>query len=217
MKKILIVLAALLLPAAANAAELIQNGSFEDGTYVIDPNIDCCNYIHVANGSNAIAGWSIFSSGDGVAWALNAGDAGGAPDGTHFVDLTGFGANSVDGTMSQTINTVAGQIYSVSFASYGVLPQVTIGSTVITLAPTGTTGQWNIMTGSYLAAGGAELFSIADLPLGPQQIVFIDQVSVTGALGGVPEPATWAMFLVGFGAVGFAMRRPLRNAVVPFA
>lgn len=33
----------------------------------------------------------------------------------------------------------------------------------------------------------------------------------------VPEPATWAMFLVGFGAVGFAMRRSLRNIVVPFA
>lgn len=33
----------------------------------------------------------------------------------------------------------------------------------------------------------------------------------------VPEPATWAMFLVGFGAVGFAMRRPLRKVVIPFA
>ncbi|HWY61359.1 MAG TPA: TIGR03118 family protein [Rhizomicrobium sp.] len=28
-----------------------------------------------------------------------------------------------------------------------------------------------------------------------------------GALTSVPEPATWAMFLVGFGAIGFAMRR----------
>ena len=34
---------------------------------------------------------------------------------------------------------------------------------------------------------------------------------------GVPEPATWAMFLLGFGAVGFAMRRSLRKIVVPFA
>ena len=34
---------------------------------------------------------------------------------------------------------------------------------------------------------------------------------------GVPEPTTWAMFLVGFGAVGFAMRRPLRKVVVPFS
>ncbi len=29
----------------------------------------------------------------------------------------------------------------------------------------------------------------------------------TGRTPGVPEPATWAMMLVGFGAIGFAMRR----------
>jgi PEP-CTERM motif-containing protein len=42
----------------------------------------------------------------------------------------------------------------------------------------------------------------------------------TGALGGtvtiqsVPEPGTWAMMLLGFGAVGFAMRRKRRPAVM---
>jgi hypothetical protein len=33
----------------------------------------------------------------------------------------------------------------------------------------------------------------------------------------IPEPATWAMFLVGFGGIGFMMRRPLLGIVVPFA
>ena len=32
--------------------------------------------------------------------------------------------------------------------------------------------------------------------------------------GGVPEPATWAMMLLGFGAVGFSMRRR-RRALMP--
>jgi PEP-CTERM motif len=42
-------------------------------------------------------------------------------------------------------------------------------------------------------------------------------ISAADSTAGVPEPATWAMFLVGFGAVGFAMRRPLRKLIVPFA
>jgi hypothetical protein len=35
----------------------------------------------------------------------------------------------------------------------------------------------------------------------------VDNVSVLATTGAVPEPATWAMMLMGFGAVGFAMRR----------
>lgn len=40
-------------------------------------------------------------------------------------------------------------------------------------------------------------------------------VNIGGALGGVPEPATWAMMLFGFGAVGFAVRRAKRRREVP--
>ena len=35
----------------------------------------------------------------------------------------------------------------------------------------------------------------------------IDNIVVNSAVGGVPEPATWAMMLLGFGAIGFSMRR----------
>ena len=45
-----------------------------------------------------------------------------------------------------------------------------------------------------------------------------------GSLGGsitirqaVPEPGTWAMMLLGFGAVGFAMRRRRRPALMQVA
>lgn len=37
------------------------------------------------------------------------------------------------------------------------------------------------------------------------------QIFATGQVPGVPEPATWAMMLVGFGAAGVAMRRGRRN------
>ena len=38
-------------------------------------------------------------------------------------------------------------------------------------------------------------------------------VSVAGATGAVPEPATWAMMLAGFGIIGGAMRRRQRVSV----
>jgi hypothetical protein len=41
--------------------------------------------------------------------------------------------------------------------------------------------------------------------------------NVSFAAGAVPEPATWAMMLLGFGAVGFAMRRGRRPALLQLA
>ena len=35
---------------------------------------------------------------------------------------------------------------------------------------------------------------------------------LTGGGGGTPEPATWAMMLVGFGAIGLAARRRAKFA-----
>ena len=37
------------------------------------------------------------------------------------------------------------------------------------------------------------------------------------AVGAVPEPATWAMMLLGFGAVGYSMRRSKKTPQVTFA
>jgi hypothetical protein len=47
------------------------------------------------------------------------------------------------------------------------------------------------------------------------RFVQFDFLNVTGdaVSPGVPEPATWAMMLLGFGFVGFAMRRMQRQAV----
>jgi hypothetical protein len=38
-----------------------------------------------------------------------------------------------------------------------------------------------------------------------------------GGVGAVPEPATWAMMIVGFGIVGGSMRYRRRNTTVNFA
>ena len=43
--------------------------------------------------------------------------------------------------------------------------------------------------------------------LGGQGGFELDNVVLNSAVAAVPEPATWAMMLVGFGGIGFAMRR----------
>jgi hypothetical protein len=40
------------------------------------------------------------------------------------------------------------------------------------------------------------------------------QIFATGQTPGVPEPSTWAMMLMGFGATGFAVRRSRRKALL---
>lgn len=95
-------------------------------------------------------------------------------------------------------------------------------------------------------AGGALNISIASLPLlvGNNSFVFsydspsggglggggfagpqgtydeawgLSNIKLTGREGAVPEPATWAMMLAGFGAVGFAMRRRRQDTRISFA
>ena len=59
--------------------------------------------------------------------------------------------------------------------------------------------------GSFIGLGTATPYS--------QQVTF---AKFSLATGSVPEPATWAMMLLGFGAIGVAMRRK-RNAVLATA
>lgn len=62
----------------------------------------------------------------------------------------------------------------------------------------------------YAFANGEPVFNLGSFNLssitsGPATI------TISAASGAVPEPGTWAMMLVGFGAVGFAMRSSRRK------
>jgi hypothetical protein len=65
-----------------------------------------------------------------------------------------------------------------------------------------------------------------NLGTGTYTLTIIGNRGTTGSFGGnvsfdaasaVPEPATWGMMLLGFGAVGFAMRRRQRPALAQIA
>lgn len=67
----------------------------------------------------------------------------------------------------------------------------------------------------FLASGGDLITNVryvADNP--PGEITILKQVRIIPGPGVVPEPSTWAMMLLGFGAVGYSVRRR-RKAVLP--
>jgi hypothetical protein len=62
--------------------------------------------------------------------------------------------------------------------------------------------------------GGGDESLVAGIRLtSPQNAFELDNIAVNP----VPEPATWAMMLLGFGAVGFAMRRRRRPVLMQLA
>ena len=70
---------------------------------------------------------------------------------------------------------------------------------------------WMSESHSFTATSTSQLLTFLSVgtPNGLPPIAALDAVSLTG---GVPEPATWALMLMGFGAVGFAARRVRRAA-----
>lgn len=69
---------------------------------------------------------------------------------------------------------------------------------------------------SFLTLSGASLGNVDRVVfdgIGGQGYFQLDNINVGAANGGVPEPASWAMMLGGFGAIGAAMRRRRKAAV----
>lgn len=109
------------------------------------------------------------------------------------------GTTNIDFTSAFLTNTTTSTVYGGTVLNAGVFsfafqnnPGVTGGFYTLTLDGTATT--FAGPPPSYPGIGGTLTFA---------------------AMAAVPEPATWAMFILGFGALGFAMRR--RNAKVTVA
>jgi hypothetical protein len=130
------------------------------------------------------------------------------------VDLDGStGSGDVPAGEIQSIASLASGDYTVSFLLAGNLRSaadqvtaVSIGGTTVDVTPSSNSQGYTPYTLYFTGVSGQLAFT--DLGPSDQQGDLLDNVVVTT---GVPEPATWAMMLMGFGAVGFMMRGSRRK------
>lgn len=132
-------------------------------------------------------------------------------------------------SLSQLVNLVAGITYNIGFDYYApqnginnpndatlqfLINGLQVGSTLTAGSGSGTTGQtwFNFNTQFVAVADGPASYTFEFRGLGNTAADFaIDRVYATAA---VPEPATWAMLIFGFAAIGGAMRSRRRPALL---
>jgi len=198
MKKLLLAVALAASFGAAQAGNLVVDGSFEDQAQAAGS----------WNVYNAINGWTTVS-GSGI--ELRNDVAGTAYDGVNFVELDSY-SNSA---MAQTLTTVAGASYDLSFA-YSARAGVSAGSNPIQVLWNGVGITTVTANGSNLSGNDWHLFNYTVTGTGSDTLTFraigvndslggsLDAVTVTAA---VPEPSTYAMMFLGFGLMGVSLSR----------
>ncbi|WP_309643729.1 choice-of-anchor C family PEP-CTERM protein [Phenylobacterium sp.] len=190
---------------ASAAVELITNGGFEAGAF--DPGA----FTTVFAGSTDITGWTV-----GPQSVDYIGSYWQASEGSRSVDLSG----NQPGSISQTITTVSGVKYKVSFDLAGnpdagpVLKAMAVTSVGVQNFNFDTTGashgdmNWTPSSFTFVATAASTTLVFASLT-GDAYGPALDNVSASA----VPEPATWAMMIIGFGAVGAMARSRRRMAL----
>jgi choice-of-anchor C domain-containing protein len=218
---------AFLTAAPAQAANLLTNGGFED------PAIGGF-FQNFGSGSTAITGWTVDAIGpsenvDIVNGLFTPGGPSPAFEGSQYLDLVGFGTL---GSIFQSFSTVAGQGYVLNFAySHNLFGGDSSADAVVGLANGGSAGpaifqtvfshssgtstnlDWRNFSVGFVAAGAQTTLVFLSNNNGTNAGVLLDDVSVNA----VPEPASWALMIMGFGLVGSAVRRRKPTVRVSFA
>lgn len=203
MRKFVLLLAAAVSISGGARAATFTNGSFELPDDV-GQNAVTANYL---------PGWT--HGGTGQEYHETNGDFGiDAADGTHWVDFGGNGTTG--GTLSQTFDTVLNATYTVNYqyrlqqgfdTNTGLRVSVSTGQSVDAITPL--VDSWGAGPSLVFTGTGSPVtLTFTDITVGGfSSNIGLDAVTLTSdAPGGVPEPATWAMMVAGFGLMGAAVR-----------
>lgn len=207
--------AAITLVPTAASAQIVTNGGFETPT--VSP--PCCNTVP----PDSLDGWTATPNVNVVLGTFSSTNGNLAFEGNQYLDLVGQGGT---GSIYQDLTTVVGQAYTLTFAySHNLFTPSSATSASASVAAgtlfdivahnTGDTSNldWHIYTNTFTATDTTTRLTFTNLTGGVNEGVFLDAVSVAA----VPEPATWAMMLLGFGGIGLAMRRRRRPALAQIA
>lgn len=204
--------AAILFAAPAHAGELITNGSFnsaQQSTAIVGA---------PAGSSAAAVGWYLYNNSNTSTSSEIVESFGGRSNLLHIVTggpdngaLQNFLSSALSGYAD--VYVVSGQV---RFGAYTNNGGVALGS-----AFSDTTGAFERLA---LTADVEQPFTFVALySYGTGAEFYVDLVSanseaaITEATAPVPEPATWAMLMVGFGAIGGALRRKKARPVQAYA
>ncbi len=187
---------------SASAAELIQNGGFENGVY---------SDTQGGNTNSSVpVGWT-----PNAAFDLNPGfnNVGTAPNsGTYNLSIANYDYQPI-AALSQTFADVAGSTYAGSLyvyasrggdaaanftASIDGATEVSVGDTI---------NSYTQETFSFVGTGHDTLQIVANTNPGEWEV---DDVSISGAAAAVsaaPEPSTWLLMIAGIGGIGLMLRR----------